>query len=358
MTHDKEASRRDLPGCRDHDPDYLDAGFDAHDFERRDEKDDAIFYQRDRFVNHLDETALTTVEEIIGQLVIEESPAILDLMASWNSHLPEGLEPSRVVGLGMNRNELEKNPRLTETVIHDLNRDPVLPFPSESFDAVINTVSVDYLTRPLEVFAEVARVLRPGGLHLVIFSNRLFTTKAVKCWRDAGDEERIDLVKRYFRHGGDFGDPETVRSLGRARPAGDRFSDLGVPSDPIYAVYADRKGGAEGSRPKVRLEDPRRLDPEELDRRKRAVKDTLCCPYCGEKLTKYEVPEHPFTQWDTEFMYVCFNNACPYFTRSWSTMHSQGNLGMSYRLMYNPDNDRCMATPIPCPGDIRSGLRG
>ncbi len=32
--------------------------------------------------------------------------------------------------------------------------DPKLPFPDESFDVVTCVVSVDYLTRPLEVFKE------------------------------------------------------------------------------------------------------------------------------------------------------------------------------------------------------------
>ena len=62
--------------------------------------------------------------------------------------------------------------------MHDLNRTPTLPFEDESFDVVLNTVSVDYLTRPFEVFAEVGGVLRPGGLFLVTFSNRAFPQKA------------------------------------------------------------------------------------------------------------------------------------------------------------------------------------
>ena len=42
--------------------------------------------------------------------------------------------------------------------------------------------SVDYLTRPREVFAEVHRVLAPGGVFLVAFSNRVFAEKAVAVW--------------------------------------------------------------------------------------------------------------------------------------------------------------------------------
>ena len=118
-------------------------------FSRLDESDDVVFYARDRFVAHLDSVALETVEALIGNLVIEESPVILDLMASWDSHIPEKLNASRIVGLGLNENELRHNKALSEFVVHDLNRNPRLPFPDQTFDVVINTVSVDYMTRPV-----------------------------------------------------------------------------------------------------------------------------------------------------------------------------------------------------------------
>ncbi|UCG12851.1 MAG: methyltransferase domain-containing protein, partial [Deltaproteobacteria bacterium] len=152
-------------------------------FSRLDESDDDKFYSRDRFVSHLDSLALDTVETLIGELVVEENPVILDLMAGWDSHLPEKLRPSKVVGLGLNKNELSQNPSLSEIITHDLNKDPDLPFPDHTFDAVINTVSVDYMTQPLQVFREVGRILKQGGLFLVIFSNRMFPEKAVKVWR-------------------------------------------------------------------------------------------------------------------------------------------------------------------------------
>ena len=39
--------------------------------------------------------------------------------------------------------------------MHDLNKDPSLPFPEATFDAVICAVSIDYMKRPREVLAEV-----------------------------------------------------------------------------------------------------------------------------------------------------------------------------------------------------------
>jgi len=123
-------------------------------------------------------------------------------MAGWDSHIPEDLRAREAVGLGLNENELRKNKVLSETVIHDLNKDPYLPFPDNRFDVVVNTVSVDYMTKPAEVFKEVGRVLKPGGLFLVIFSNRMFPEKAVKVWREAGEDERVLLVEDFFKEAG------------------------------------------------------------------------------------------------------------------------------------------------------------
>lgn len=327
-------------------------------FSRLDDKDDRAFYETDRFVSHLDSLALSTVEKIIGDLVVEKHPVLLDLMASWDSHIPSDLNPSRVVGLGLNEKELQANPSLTEYVIHDLNRDPRLPFPDNTFDAVVNTVSVDYMTRPTEVFRDVARILKPGGLHLVIFSNRFFPQKAVKVWREASEEERVLLVEEFFVSAGGFEKPVTFVSKGKPRPKDDKYAHLGIPSDPVYAVYAEKQGGkGKPKRPKVGISYGESVDREELARRKKAVKNNFRCPYCGEKLNKWAVPDNPFAQtWDNDFMYICFNDECPYFVRGWDHMHREGNWGSSYRLMYNPEKDCCMPIPVPSPKALKEGI--
>jgi SAM-dependent methyltransferase len=137
----------------------------AIDLGRDDETPDGDFYTRPRFVDHLDSYALETVEQLYARLIPTGS-SILDLMAGPDSHLDKVSDTSIVVGLGLNKTELEANPILSEHTIHDLNSDPRLPLPDNRFDVVINTVSVDYLTRPLEVFREVSRVLKPDGLFI------------------------------------------------------------------------------------------------------------------------------------------------------------------------------------------------
>jgi SAM-dependent methyltransferase len=192
-------------------------------FSRLVEEDDSAFYSRERLVPHLDSLALETIEKLIGTLIVEDNPVILDLMTSWDSHIPERLHSHNITGLGLNETELKRNPVLSEYVLHDLNRNWHLPFPNNSFDIVLNTVSVDYLTRPVEVFREVGRILKPGGLFLVIFSNRMFPEKAVKIWRESGEEERIQLVEYYFQKSGAFKRTELFISKGRPRPKNDKY---------------------------------------------------------------------------------------------------------------------------------------
>jgi SAM-dependent methyltransferase len=327
-------------------------------FSRIDDTDDGIFYATDRFVSHIDSLALSTVEDLIGSLVVEQNPVILDLMAGWDSHIPGPLRTSKVVGLGLNSNELAKNRTLSQRVLHDLNRNPTLPFEDQTFDAVINTVSVDYMTKPLEVFREVARILRPGGLFLVIFSNRMFEQKAVKIWRDSTEAERPLLVEELFERSGHFEATKSFVSKGRPRPKDDKYSGLGLASDPVYAVYADRKGGNPNRKPRpvIMFDSRKPIDPEELARRTRTIKDTLRCPYCGERLLRWLVPDNPFTVWQNDFMYICFNDACPYLVRGWSVMNEQGNPGASYRLMYNPERDVCMPVPVPSLHALKDGI--
>jgi SAM-dependent methyltransferase len=332
--------------------------FSRDAFSRLDESDDRIFYATDRFVQHLDSLALLTVERLIGELVIEERPAILDLMAGWDSHIPPTIHPKRLVGLGLNKNELSSNQALTEQCLHDLNKDPRLPFPDGTFDVVLNIVSVDYMTQPFEVFREVGRILKPGGLFLVVFSNRMFEQKAIKIWRQSSEEERLLLVEEFFTGAGSFTNPQVYASKGKPRPGDDKYAHLNIPSDPIYAVYAEKRGGKARERPSPSSvgshEEP--PDPEELQRRKASVKHNRRCPHCGKGLLKWTVPQSPFTEWDVDFMYVCFNDECPYLVRGWDVMNRQGNRGLSYRFAYNSYRDQCLSIPVPNLHALKEGI--
>ena len=199
-------------------------------FQRIDESNDSLFYSFPRLVVHIDQQAIEAVGQLFRDL-IPPGAVVLDLMSSWRSHWPQGHPKDRMIGLGLNAPEMAENPDLHEFIVHDLNREPVLPFDDAVFDAIILTVSAQYLTQPVETFQEVNRVLKTGGLLVVTFSNRMFPTKAVRIWRESTDQGRMDLVTSYMESAGNF---EEIRS-------GLVNSDNSPPADPIFAVVG-RKG--------------------------------------------------------------------------------------------------------------------
>lgn len=214
--------------------------FDPSDFRRDNDAPDPVFYTKPRFVDHLDSLATSTVEGLFVRL-IPRGAKILDLMASHKSHIRAEIDSMGVTGLGLNHDELEANPILSQRVIHDINDEPVLPFLDECYDAVVNTVSIDYVVWPLELFAEVARILKQDGIFIVVFSNRMFPPKAVNIWRRSTEPKRVDLVKRYFYLTENFSFEGTFESKGKPRPKDDKYYSYGIPSDPIYAVWGRKK---------------------------------------------------------------------------------------------------------------------
>jgi len=192
--------------------------FSGEPFRRMDERPDSTFYSMSRLVDHLDARALQEMAGLYAR-VLPVGARILDLMASVDSHMVDGLQPVSVVGLGMNREELDANPRLNERLVHDLNRDPGLPFADASFDAVVCSVSVEYLTDPLAVFAEVWRVLAPGGVFINSFSNRWFPPKVINLWIDLHEFERMGLVGGVLSAHREFRDPVHLVPAGAATSA-------------------------------------------------------------------------------------------------------------------------------------------
>ncbi len=214
--------------------------FAGQPFARADERDDALFYQQTRLVHHLDAACRAQVTDIYRRLLQPEM-RVLDLMSSWTSYLPEDIPNLQVTGLGMNRDELEHNPALTTRLVHDLNTDPRLPLLDREFDLVICTASIEYLTRPFEVMAEAARVLKPGGMLAVTFSNRWFPPKAIQLWSELHPYERLGLVLAYFLRDNHFSGIHTETLHGLLRPADDPHAANLPFSDPLFAVWAHKR---------------------------------------------------------------------------------------------------------------------
>jgi len=201
--------------------------------EREDDGADEEFYSAARLVTHIDDGAIKAVTQLYREY-FPPGGAVLDLMSSWISHLPAEAVYRRVAGLGMNAEELAANKRLTEWVVHNLNREPRLPYGEGEFDAAGLCVSVDYLTQPVAVLRDAGRVLRPGAPLVITFSNRCFPTKAVSIWHELDDVGHVALVARMLAEAGNW---EGITRLDRSP----RWR-----GDPLFAVVGRSMGAAGG----------------------------------------------------------------------------------------------------------------
>jgi SAM-dependent methyltransferase len=203
-----------------------------------DETQDDLFYSFPRFVTHVDDGFIQQLTDLYRQR-LQPQTRILDLMSSWVSHLPEDMAFAHVEGQGMNPEELARNPRLNHYFVQDLNLNPKLPLPDQSFDAVLNAVSVQYLQYPEAVFSEIHRILKPGGIAIVSFSNRMFFQKAIQIWRESSEPQRLELVKQYFQSVPGFRSPEVIARQSQLSGVLQLFGFPG--GDPFYAVMAYRE---------------------------------------------------------------------------------------------------------------------
>jgi len=193
-------------------------------FTRDDESPDDHFYSFPRKVVHIDDGAIAALGALYAEILPKDG-RLLDLMSSWRSHLPEGSPTGAVVGLGMNAEEMADNPQLTKSLVHDVNREPRLPFGDAEFDGATCAVSIQYVIHPVRLFRELRRVLKPDAPFVVSFSNRCFPTKAVAVWLGTSDQQHRMLVRSYFEAAGGWRDVADE----------DRSPDGN--GDPLYAVW-------------------------------------------------------------------------------------------------------------------------
>ncbi|MCG8533350.1 MAG: class I SAM-dependent methyltransferase, partial [Desulfovibrionales bacterium] len=214
--------------------------FQADAFDRRDPTPDPEFHQIERRAHHLDACARTHLITAY-QKHLPHRGKILDLMAGWESHLPKDLPLDEIHGIGLNPTEIKANPRITHPHIQDLNQSPTLTFPDAHFDAVICSLSVEYLVNPVAVFKEVARILKPRAPFLVAVSNRWFPEKAIRIWEEIHDFERMGLVLEYFRATKAFDMLSTLSIRGYPRPQDDKYYPGLRLSDPIFLITGNKK---------------------------------------------------------------------------------------------------------------------
>ncbi|MCG8049948.1 MAG: methyltransferase domain-containing protein [Candidatus Thiodiazotropha endolucinida] len=212
----------------------IDFGDDAKGLTRMDDRADQVFYTTPRLIQHLDSMARRQLNALYRRLIPPQAEA-LDLMASFDSHL-QGVDLGKLHLLGMNQQELSKNRLAESRITQDLNRNTNLPFDSDSLDAILCTAAIEYLTKPAEVLVETLRVLRPGGILVISFSNRWFPTKAIGIWSELHEVERLGMVTQWLRQTG-YDNLNTFSARGWPRPADDIYAGQTPHSDPVYAAW-------------------------------------------------------------------------------------------------------------------------
>jgi hypothetical protein len=226
----------EIEGAIPKDWSVIDNPFEEALFGRLDSKPDSIFYSDPRFVEHVDSTAVQLMTNYVSNVAVEEGDAVLDLCSSWTSHydVSSSKTPVRFAGLGMNAKELEANTALSDWVVQDLNMKPELPYKDDSFDTILCQLSIDYLTSPLQVMKEAGRILKPGGKIHIMFSNRLFLSKAVGLWTGADDIDHAYYAacELYFSGGG-F---QNIKAKDLSTRKGKQIT-----GDPLYVVTAEKK---------------------------------------------------------------------------------------------------------------------
>ena len=68
------------------------------------------------------------------------------------------------------------------------------------------------------------------------------------------------------------------------------------------------------------------------------------CQHCNEEMKKWRTPEN--STWETNFLWVCFNDECPYFIRGWDHMMKTQEVKASYRESVHPESGA--RSPLPC----------
>ncbi|WP_319421271.1 class I SAM-dependent methyltransferase [Pleurocapsa sp. FMAR1] len=203
-----------------------------------DGSNDLAFYDSPRLVTHVDRGFIDRLTNLFREK-LQPDTRILDLMSSWVSHLPKEMEFAHVEGHGMNEEELAKNSQLDHYFVQNLNQNPKLPLEDADFDGVLITVSIQYLQYPEAILSEIQRVLKPNGVVIISFSNRMFYQKAIAAWRDSTDTDRVNLVQKYFESVDGFSKPEVIV---HQSPLPGFLQMLGLAGgDPFYAVVARKQ---------------------------------------------------------------------------------------------------------------------
>lgn len=282
-------------------------------------------------------------------LLPEGNANVLELLPGPEGVMPTCDEPNVVTGVSDWPDELLRNGTLSHRILADLNTEPVLPFRSDCFEGAVLFFGVETLRVPDRVFEEVSRVLKPGAVFLVVYSPITDAAHAHSRWKVMDDQERLSTVVSYFEQTKAFGPVTAYGTKKRVRSDASKKKYPVRDQAPVWIAYA-----------KNRSAESRAWDlMGRLERDEGEETDPLRCPYCGDRLKKYEVPHsvYEIDYWyEADYLYICFNDSCPYFERGWEWMWSQMRRNVSYRHMYNPTTRKSGPIPVPTNYALRDGI--
>ena len=200
-----------------------------------DESNDEEFYYDPKFVYHLDSNFRQYLSNLYEN-EIEEYSNVLDLMSSWDSYLPRGKKFKKVIGHGLNKQELEKNKIFDSYWIQNFNLSQEIPLDNDSIDYCLMVAAWQYLQYPENLTKEIVRILSNKGKIIISFSNRAFWHKAPNIWTSSTEEERVKYVRKVLISNG-FNEPKIVKKFNQ--PSLNIFNFLN--KDPFYCLIATKE---------------------------------------------------------------------------------------------------------------------
>jgi len=208
-----------------------------NNYQRRklDESNDENFYSDPKFVYHLDSNFRQYLSGIYENEIAEYS-TVLDLMSSWDSYLPKGKKYKKVIGHGLNKQELKKNKIFDEYWIQNFNSNQDLPLDKESIDYCLMVAAWQYLQYPEKLTQEIRRILSKQGKIIIAFSNRAFWHKAPNIWTSSTEEERVQYVRKVLISNG-FNEPKIIKKFNEPLLNIFNFSN----KDPFYCLIATKE---------------------------------------------------------------------------------------------------------------------
>ena len=200
-----------------------------------DESNDEEFYSEPKFVYHLDANFRQYLSNVYKNEIAENS-TVLDLMSSWDSYLPEEKKYKKVIGHGLNKQELEKNNIFDTYWIQNFNLNQEIPLDDKSIDYCLMVAAWQYLQYPENLTNEIVRILKKQGKFIIAFSNRAFWHKAPNIWTSSNEEERVKYVRKVLITNG-FNEPKIIKKFNQ--PALISFNLFN--KDPFYCLIATKE---------------------------------------------------------------------------------------------------------------------